>query len=259
MMPAMTTPVPRGTKRGAGFLTRRRGEAVRVDASPPSSDAAADALPERHASNSRYAPLWNPSSEADAIRQIYNTDNEDAFEQGGRWDFDRLAPWFDESSTVLDRGIGRVARFVAPKCARLWAVDVSQAMLDMTAERLGHPDNVSYAICQDVTFSDVPSGSVDLAYSLLVLQHVEREDAFLLLEELRRVIRPTGTVVVNYPNLLSDTYLECFVEYAHNGAAVEASRARLYTPQEVERVMGAAGFRAELQSETNIRVLAHPA
>ena len=35
--------------------------------------------------------------------------------------------------------------------------------------------------------------------------------------------------------------------------------ARLYTPQEVERVMGAAGFRAELQSETNIRVLAHPA
>ena len=47
---------------------------------------------------------------------------------------------------------------------------------------------------------------------------VEREDAFLLLEELRRVIRPTGTVIVTYPNLLSDTYLDCFLQYAHNGA-----------------------------------------
>ena len=36
----------------------------------------------------------------------------------------------------------------------------------------------------------VPDDAVDVAYSLLTLQHLEREDAFALLRDLRRVVRP---------------------------------------------------------------------
>ena len=129
----------------------------------------------------------------------------------------------------------------------------------MAAERLRDLTNVKYAHCHDVSFPDVPSGSIDLAYSLLVLQHVEREDAFLLLEELRRVIRPTGTVIVTYPNLLSETYFSNFVDSARRGEASARARARLYTPQEVEALLPAAGFRAEFEAGTEIRVTAHPA
>jgi SAM-dependent methyltransferase len=209
----------------------------------------------------RYAGLWNPSDETAALLQIFNTDSQESFEEGGRWDLDRLRQWFDKDSTVLDLGcgIGRVARYVAPECAVLWAVDASQKMLDMAAARLGDLPNIKYAHCHDVTFPDVPSESVDLAYSLLVLQHLEREDAFLLLEELRRVIRPGGTVVLTYPNLLSETYLSGFVTYAHHGQSTDAARARLYTPQEVEALLPAAGFKAEIDAGTEIRVTAHPA
>jgi ubiquinone/menaquinone biosynthesis C-methylase UbiE len=208
-----------------------------------------------------YAPLWNPPDETSALLQIYNTDDPDSFAEGGRWDFDRLRPWFESTSTVLDLGcgIGRVARYVAPECATFWAIDVSQRMLDMAAERLSDLTNVRYAICQDVVFPDVPSASVDMAYSLLVLQHLEREDAFLLLEELRRVIRPGGTVVLTYPNLLSPTYLDGFVRYAHTGASTEPARARLYTPEEVGALLPAAGFSAEIEADTEIRVIAQPA
>ena len=179
----------------------------------------------------RYAGHWNPADESSALLQIFNTDDPDSFEEGGRWDLERLRPWFDRDSTVLDLGcgIGRVARYVAPECALLWAVDASQRMLDMAAHRLRDLTNVKYAHCHDVTFADVPSGSVDMAYSLLVLQHLEREDAFLLLEELRRVIRPTGTVILTYPNLLSDTYLAGFVDSAHRGDPTAIARARIYT------------------------------
>lgn len=209
----------------------------------------------------RYAGHWNPADESSAFLQIFNTDDPDSFEEGGRWDLERLRPWFDKDSTVLDLGcgIGRVARYVAPECALLWAVDASQRMLDMAAHRLRDLTNVRYAHCHDVTFADVPTGSVDMAYSLLVLQHLEREDAFLLLEELRRVIRPTGTVILTYPNLLSDTYLAGFVETAHRGDSTAIARARIYTPQEVEALLPAAGFRVEIEAGTEIRVIAHPA
>jgi len=208
----------------------------------------------------RYAGLWNPADETAALLQIFNTDDPESFEEGGSWDFDRLRPWFDKDSTVLDLGcgIGRVARYVAPECSVLWAVDASQTMLDLMADRLSDLTNIRYAHCHDVTFPDVPSESVDLAYSLLVLQHLEREDAFLLLEELHRVLRPTGTVFLTYPNLLSETYLSGFVEYAHRGHSADPARARLYTPEEVATLLPAAGFQAEIDAGTEIRVIAHP-
>ncbi len=207
-----------------------------------------------------YGHLWEPASDDEAIARIYNTTDWHHFDEGGRGDEQRLAPLYDASSSVLDLGcgIGRVAQYVAPKCKDLWAVDASQRMLNIASRRMAGMTNIRYARCLDVSIPDVPDASVDLAYSFLVLQHVEREDAFLLLEELRRVVKPSGSVVVTYPNLLSDTYLDCFVNYAHARATNEVQRARTYTPQEVTRLMEAALFDVELEVETEIVALARP-
>lgn len=207
---------------------------------------------------SRYAGSWNPPNVERAIAQIYNTTDFASFEAGGRLDYGRLEPYLRPSDCVLDLGcgIGRVAFYVAERCRALWAVDVSPRMLELCEERLHGWDKVRYALCKDVEIPDVPSGSVDFAYSLLVLQHLEREDAFLLLEELRRVLRPAGRAYLTFPNLLSDTYLECFVTYAHSRASGQLERARLYTPQEVERLLPAAGFKVlSVEVETEIRAL----
>lgn len=207
----------------------------------------------------RYAGLWNPSTVTEAISQIYNTEDEANFEEGGKSDSAWLQRLLEPASTVLDLGcgIGRVAYYMAPHCHRLWAVDVSPRMLELARHRLAAFDNVSYALCRDVAIADVSPQSVDLAYSLLVLQHLEREDAFLLLEELHRVLRPRGAAVITFPNLLSETYLRCFTRYAHDRASSQLNRARAYTPQEVERLMPAAGFEIEvLEAGDEIRVTA---
>ena len=208
----------------------------------------------------RYGELWNPGTEREAIDQIYNTTDMESFESGGKFDFEALSPYISTSTTVLDFGcgIGRLAKYVAPACKELWAVDISATMLKLAAERMAEYDNVRYVQSRDTGMPDVPTGSIDLVYSLLVLQHVEREDAFLLLEDIRRVLRPGGRAVLTFPNLLADIYLEGFVHYARTGASTQANRARVYTPQEVERVVTAAGFDVEIEEKTEVWAFATP-
>jgi hypothetical protein len=79
-------------------------------------------------------------------------------------------------------------------------------------------------------------------YSVLVLQHVEREDAFCMLRDVRRVLRPGGVAYLTFPNILDDGYLSAFVQYAETGEVANVARARFYTPAEVERLVTAAGF-----------------
>jgi ubiquinone/menaquinone biosynthesis C-methylase UbiE len=191
-----------------------------------------------------YGALWRPSDEKAARRAIFNDPDVESFERSGRDDASRLSAYFGPDETVLDLGcgIGRVARHVAPLCRRLWAVDASETMLMHARRYLAGADNISYARCDDVLIPAMRSDSVDFAYSLLVLQHLEREDAFALLGELRRVVRPGGVAYLTFPNLLSKTYLDSFLAYVRDGEVRNPARARFYTPQEVERVLSAAGF-----------------
>jgi ubiquinone/menaquinone biosynthesis C-methylase UbiE len=164
---------------------------------------------------------------------------------------------FRPTDTVLDLGcgIGRVARYVAPLCRELWAVDVSETMLGLARARMADVLNVRFVLGSGTSLHPVPSESVDFAYSLLTLQHVEREHAFKLLRELRRVLRPGGTAYVTFPNLLSDEYLQAFLQYVQSDEVANPARARFYTPEEVRRLLPAAGFEIrELVADIEILV-----
>jgi len=149
--------------------------------------------------------------------------------------------------------MGRVARYVAPHCRLLWAVDLSESMLSLAAERLEGLDNVRFARSGDTGVPSVPAASIDFLYSVLVLQHLEREDAFLLMEDVARMLRPGASAFVTWPNITEPFYLDGFVTYAHNGEAANPSRARMYTTIELETVLPLAGFsRVEVHDAPNI-------
>ncbi len=245
------------TKAHADELVGRLRRAAQVLREPVPFE---DKLQQADRRSSLYEPTWAAQDETEAKLLIYNTDSEQSFLDGGKADAVRLSPYFDSGSTVLDFGcgIGRVARFVAPECERLFAVDISERMLEFASERMAEHHNVTYVRSHDVVIPEVPSASVDLVYSFLVLQHVEREDAFLLLEELRRVLRKDGTLFVTFPNLLADEYLDAFLNYVRHPETRLPGRARFYTPQEVTRMVEAAGFEAELQGDVEILVVARP-
>jgi len=247
-----------GGRGGDGGGTGRAGG--RANGGAAGGRGGTEGGPAGGAAGGRYGRLWDPPADSDAMALILNTTDTAEFERTGRADADRLAGFLPANGTAMDVGcgIGRVARYLAPRCATLWAVDASPRMLELARDRLAGEANVRFARCIDTDIPDVPTASVDLVYSLLVLQHLEREDAFLLLEELRRVVKPSGTVFLTFPNLLSDTYLSAFVDYAHRGETANPARARMYTPQEVERVVPAAGFDVELEAGVEIVAVCRP-
>ncbi len=187
---------------------------------------------------------------------ILNSQDAEAFDRSGREQAEFIGQFLQASDTVLDFGcgIGRVARYVGPLCRQLWAVDASARMLELAERRLAGLGNVVFAICHDTRIPDVPDASVDFAYALLVLQHLEREDAFLVLEELRRVLKPAGRVHFSFPNFLAEAYGASFLADAHRSPDLSPTRARVYTPQEVRRLLELAGF-TDIELDPGVEIM----
>jgi ubiquinone/menaquinone biosynthesis C-methylase UbiE len=204
-----------------------------------------------------YGAIWVPEDESEAMDQILNVSDPETFEAAGRYDAERLSPSIKPADTVLDLGcgIGRVTRYVAPLCREIWAVDVSETMLRFARERLAELSNVRFLVGRGTSLPELETGSIDFVYSLLTLQHVEREHAFKLLCELRRVLRDGGRAFLTFPNLLSDEYLKAFLHYVDVDEVSNPARARFYTPQEVERLLPVAGLAIE-QLEAGVEIIA---
>ncbi|MBO0714039.1 MAG: class I SAM-dependent methyltransferase [Acidimicrobiales bacterium] len=210
---------------------------------------------------SGYGPFWSPHDEREARVAILAEEDAARFEASGRADAEQVGRLVRRDATVLDLGcgIGRVARYMAERCRLLWASDASPVMLEMAGRRLADRPNVRLVQSADVAIPEIPDHSVDVAYSILVLQHLEREDAFLVLRELRRVLRPAGAAYLTFPNLLSDTYLRIFLDSVDSRAVGNLARTRMYTPEEVMRLLPAAGLRVEgLRAEQEIIVVCRP-
>lgn len=192
-----------------------------------------------------YEDHWHPVTVAEAMRDIVLSDDETFFEESGKAIADEILKLLNSSDDVvldLGCGIGRIAKHIAPHCSALWLVDISSRMLTIARERLATYDNLHFVQSLAGSVPEVPENAIDLLYSVLVLQHVEREDAFCMLRDIRRMLRPSGVAYLTFPNLLGDEYLASFVHYANTGEVANKARARFYTPAEVDRLLRAAGF-----------------
>jgi ubiquinone/menaquinone biosynthesis C-methylase UbiE len=206
-----------------------------------------------------YGETWDQLARADAIYSICATTQQKQFERWGREEADRIRQWITPESLVLDVGcgIGRVEKHLAPHCRELHSVDVSEEMLHQARKRLASSTNVFFHHTSATDLSFTRSGTFDLVFSLLVLQHIEKEDAFLSLCEICRVLKPGGLAYLQFPSLFADVYFESFVQTARMTER-PMHRMRLYTPQEVYFLLDKIGFNFEdrLTSEVEILVLA---
>ncbi len=171
-----------------------------------------------------YERYWNTPTEAEARDLILTGHSDlDRFEAAGKADAARieaLAP--DRSSVILDFGcgIGRITGYLSGY-ALVYGVDVNSRMLSRARQRVTG-GNITF-LKTDGRKIDVPEGSIDLLFSFLVLQHMDRGDVGHLTAEFRRVLKPTG---------------RCFLQFPEYGDTEERdAHTRPWTVEEVRRLL----------------------
>ncbi len=200
--------------------------------------------PGRPAGAPDYKAAWNEAALADAHDAILTGSTAESFESSGKSDAAIMARYLRGGDLVLNIGcgVGRVERYLAPQVRELWAVDVSGEMIRRASERLAGLPNVRLREVGNREFlSAFEAARFDLVFSFLVLQHLEKEDAFLYLRDAFRVLKPGGTLVTQFPNFLSPAYTRAFVEGAEV-APRSPGRVRAYTESEVRHLLATLGF-----------------
>lgn len=215
-----------------------------------------------------YSKWWKTRSFEDAKKLILSPDGStpttEFFTQAGRSTADYLQSFVDKNSEVVDYGcgVGRVARFLSPHAKLLHGVDISPEMIKLAKEFCKDCNNIDFVQTNGIKIP-LEDSSIDFVYSILTLQHVEREDAYLILRELNRILKTGGKIYLTFPDITSEEYWVGFENYAFHSHMRISGRARMYTVPEVEMMLRKSGFQViEIPShigtkkEGNIRVIA---
>ena len=202
-------------------------------------------------SNYNYEKIWDHLAKTDVLNAIAKGDKGDVdlneFDQSGKRHAEMLSQFIDNDSMVLDVGcgIGRIEKFLGPLCGELHAVDVSSEMLKKAQKRLSGQSNIFLQKLNGTDLRCYHDNKFDFVFSMLVLQHMEKEDAYVYLKEIYRVLKKGGKVFLQFPNLLSIYYFDkSFVEYAKHGYR-SITRVRPYTLPEVRKILESIDFEIE--------------
>lgn len=152
---------------------------------------------------------WDRAAREDAMFNILTTPAyegnrwpEDEFFQRGRDEIDGLLASLDvePSGTALDFGcgVGRLTQALAAHFDRAVGVDVSAEMI-ARAEGFNDNPRVSFRLNDASDLAQLPTGSFDFVYSMIVLQHMPSRLAGRYVRDFIRVLRPGGLAVFQAP------------------------------------------------------------
>ncbi len=157
-----------------------------------------------------------------------------------RW----LRPFLRPHHVFLEIGAGdcRLTFAVAPLVKRAIAIEVSRTI----SESEEAPENFELVLSDGVSIP-VPEGSVDVAYSQQLMEHLHPEDAFAQLQNVYAALRPGGVYICVTPNAITGPHdISRFYDAKATGLHL-----REYTIGDLETIFRRVGF-------TNVKLVATP-
>ena len=181
------------------------------------------------------------STAMDAV--LRGVKNEEDFWLSGKKQAEKLKDFVDKDSVVLNLGcgMGRIEKSLAGYCKEIYGVDVSGRMIRFARNSLRDYKNAFFYKNNGKDLSIFPADKFDFVFSIITLQHLEKEDAYIYLSEMYRVLKPSGKAYIQFPNFLSDEVFGWFVDYTKHRSR-HTARVRGYTVPEVGKMMSSAGF-----------------
>jgi len=149
-----------------------------------------------HAPN--YKALWDAkaSTTQGALLAVDGSTNEDVLRMTGAYSARQVEAALDLRATdrvlELGCGVGRIGRELAPNIAHWEGSDISANMLKVARERLASHANVGLTELTRTSLQPLADASFDKAYCVAVFIHMDKEDFYLYLEDLARVLKPGG-------------------------------------------------------------------
>lgn len=176
--------------------------------------------------------------------------------------WEHFAPGLSGHCLEIGCGAGRVTHALAGDFARVTAVDVSRDMLDLAAGAV--PSNVDLVQVDGTTLT-LEDGAIDHAFTCHVLQHLEGLDVVAdYLGEVRRVLRPGGTIMVQlglvgaplpwHARVRQELGLRRARRANARGAGEATFRVRLYPREQILALLERLGF-----ADVELRVFEAPA
>jgi SAM-dependent methyltransferase len=188
--------------------------------------------------------FWNRSADADSLKAIVADGDERSYQSSGRTEAEALRRFLGPDTRVLDIGCGtgRVMEHLAPWCREVHGIDISERMVAGGRERLAHLPNLQFHHGNGYDLAGFEDGSFDVVYSIVALQHMPRTVAYNYLLESNRVLTEDGVLWCYVPNLLRDDAFAAFHHLSQPWFVSHPYPMNFYTPQEIARVVVAAGF-----------------
>ncbi|MCB9942362.1 MAG: class I SAM-dependent methyltransferase [Geminicoccaceae bacterium] len=146
-----------------------------------------------------------------------------------------LRPWLNPDVTFLEIGAGDadLSLTLASQVHKAIALDVAELDDDDHAGTPGFEFVLSNGI--DLPLGD---GTVDVAYSNQLIEHLHPDDALEQMQEVRRVLRPGGVYLCSTPNRLNGPH-DISQRYADTARGFHLKE---YTYGDLARLMRSAGF-----------------
>ena len=123
-------------------------------------------------------------------------------------------------------GVGRVSQALAAHFDRVVGVDVASSMIAQARQINRVPERCSFELNRAIHLRRFDTGSFDLVYSRMVLQHMPPPLVRGYLPELVRVVAPGGALVFQLPGRIGIDSREVFLSAPVEGSALKRALPR---------------------------------
>ena len=201
-----------------------------------------------------YREFWERASATPdaALVAVDGSTDEQILQATGRWAARQVAQalLLQPTDRVLELGcgVGRIGRELAPQCQYWQGVDIAENMLRVAEKRTSHLPNVALQKLSKTSLSMFAAGSFDKAYAVAVLIHLDKEDVFLYLREIARVLRPGGLLYFDAWNLTHEVGWQRWLVEVERWASgdqaqpKDVARNQFCVPQEIRLYVERAGL-----------------